>query len=157
MTNILNLRSWCNSDCRMIYDWRMDPSVRMRSLNHEEFPYSEHEQWFRRFLSNSQSFGYILEKNGEPVAQIRFDKTMNEGYYNISVSTAPRKTGMGYGNAILELSCKRKELLELARFLVAEVFEDNIPSRKIFEKNGFRQTGKAVINGQSVLLYKREL
>ena len=156
MGNDLSLRHWCQADCRMIYEWRMNPAVRDKSFNKNEFPYSEHEQWFRRFLYSPYSFGYILEKHGVPVAQIRFDKTMNEGYYNISISTAPDFMGKGYGSAILEIACAQKELLQYAKYFVAEVFEDNIPSKKIFEKNGFKTTAKTSVDGHTVLLFKRD-
>ena len=155
MFNSLSLRPWGQSDCRMIYDWRMDPSVRSNSFNKREFSYSEHEQWFRKFICNPFSFGYILEKYGEPVAQIRFDKTMKDGCYNISISTAPGETGKGYGSAILELGCKDSALLKYARLFVAEVFEDNFPSRRIFEKNGFSICAQTKIDGHTVLLYRR--
>lgn len=154
MENGLAIRRWCQSDCRMIYDWRMHPSVREKSLNKSEFPYEQHEAWFRRFLYNPYSFGFILEDKGKPVATVRFDKTMFEGYYNISIFTAPGQTGKGYGSAALLLAMKDKDLLANAKYFVAEVFEDNIPSIKIFQKAGFSQTGETVSDSHRVLLFK---
>lgn len=156
MNKNLKLRIWQESDCRMIYDWRMSPEVRAKSFNHQEFSYESHKAWFQKFMENKLSFGFILEDSDKAVAQIRFDKTKIEGYYNISISTAPNLSGKGYGSIILSLACKNEKLLKVAKFFVAEVFDDNIPSQKIFLKNGFEVTGKADVDGHHVFLFKRK-
>ena len=156
MKNNLQLRPWQESDCRMIYDWRMDPAVRAKSFNNNEFPYEDHKKWFQNFMENKLSFGFILEDSGNPVAQIRFDKKKIDGYYNISIFTAPKLSGKGYGSKVLELACLDKELLAKSKYFVAEVFDDNIPSKKIFLKNGFEITGETDIDNHHVLLFKRK-
>ena len=151
-----NLRKWQESDCRLIYDWRMSPEVRAKSFNNKEFSYDDHKKWFQNFMENNLSFGFILEDSGNPVAQIRFDKTKIDGYYNISIFTAPNLSGKGYGSKVLELSCQDKNLLSKAKYFVAEVFDDNIPSKKIFLKNGFKITGETDVDEHHVLLFKRK-
>lgn len=151
------LRRWQRRDCAMIYAWRMEPAVRKESFNQNEFFYEEHEKWFEAFLKNKLVFGYILEACGKPVAQIRFDTTKIEGYYNISVFTAPNMQGKGYGNAILGLALADKELLKLAKFFVAEVFADNVPSNRLFLKNAFVKTSEATVQGSKVFLYHRKV
>ena len=140
----------------MIYDWRMSPEVRAKSFNNKEFSYEDHKKWFQKFMENKLSFGFILEDSGKPVAQIRFDKTKIEGYYNISIFTAPNNSGKGYGSLILDMACKNEKLLTVAKFFVAEVFDDNIPSKKIFLKNGFKVTGETDVDNHHVLLFKKE-
>ena len=156
MEHNYKLRTWQESDCRMIYDWRMSPEVRAKSFNNKEFSYESHKAWFQNFMKNKLSFGFILEDASKPVAQIRFDKTKIEGYYNISIFTAPNLSGKGYGSKILELACQDKNLLAKAKFFVAEVFDDNIPSKKIFLKNGFEVTGETDVDDHHVLLFKRQ-
>ena len=141
MNNNITLRPWRESDCQMIYDWRMSPEVRAKSFNNKEFPYEDHKKWFKNFMENKLSYGFILEDSSQPVAQIRFDKTKIDGYYNISIFTAPGLSGKGYGSKVLKLACLDKNLLANAKYFVAEVFDDNIPSKKIFLKNGFEITG----------------
>ena len=141
----------------MLYEWRMSPEVRAKSLNKDEFNYEEHKTWFNRFINDRFSLGYILEADGVPAAQIRFDKTKIEGYYNISIFTAPNMQGKGYGNEILKLSTKDERLLKVAKFLVAEVLDDNFPSKKLFLKNDFIQSGETIVNQQRVLLFKKRL
>ena len=156
MNKNLLLRPWRESDCQMIYDWRMSPEVRAKSFNNKEFPYEDHKKWFQNFMANKLSFGFILEDSNKPVAQIRFDKTKIEGYYNISIFTAPGLSGKGYGSKVLELACLDKNLLANAKFFVAEVFDDNIPSKKIFLKNNFEITGETDVDNHHVLLFKRK-
>ena len=157
MEHNYNLRTWRESDCRMIYDWRMSPEVRAKSFNNKEFSYEDHKKWFQNFMQNKLSFGFILEDDSKPVAQIRFDKTKIEGYYNISIFTAPNLSGKGYGSKVLELACQDKNLLANAKCFVAEVFDDNIPSKKIFLKNGFEVTGETDVDNHHVLLFKKTL
>ena len=157
MEDNLKLRTWQESDCRMIYDWRMSPSVRAKSFNNKEFSYEDHKKWFKNFMGNQFSFGFILEDSNEPVAQIRFDKTKIEGYYNISIFTAPNLSGKGYGSKILEMACSHPSLLDKVKYFVAEVFDDNIPSKKIFLKNGFKISGETDVDNHHVLFFKRKL
>ena len=140
----------------MIYNWRMSPEVRAKSFNNKKFPFEDHKKWFQNFMASKLSFGFILEDFGKPVAQIRFDKTKIVGYYNISIFTAPDLSGKGYGSLILNMACKDENLLKVAKFFVAEVFDDNIPSKKIFLKNGFEITGEADVDNHHVLLFKRK-
>lgn len=155
MEHKLRLRRWNKKDCRTLYDWRMDPLVRYYSLSSEVFPYDKHKEWFDNFMNNPNGFGFILEDFDIPVAQIRFEKTSIDGYYNVSISTAPKQTRKGYGSILLEAACKDKELLSVAKFFVAEIIDSNIISQSIFEKNNFSKTGETVYAGRRVYLYKR--
>ena len=156
MESRYNLRTWREADCQMIFDWRMSPEVRSKSFNNQKFSYESHKSWFQKFMENKLSFGFILEVDNNPVAQIRFDKTKIEGYYNISIFTAPNNSGKGYGSRILSMACKDENILKTAKYFVAEVFDDNIPSKKIFFKNGFEVTGETDVDGHHVLLFKRQ-
>ena len=80
MESRYNLRTWRDSDCQMIFDWRMSPEVRSKSFNNQEFSYESHKAWFQKFMENKLSFGFILEDDNGPVAQIRFDKTKCRRY-----------------------------------------------------------------------------
>lgn len=139
----MKLRPWCPSDCRLIYDWRMDASIRRWSFNQAEFAYSDHEQWFARFLADNKRLGYILEDSQQAVAQIRFDPAEMPFCYRVSVAAAPGLSKKGYGSLILQLACASERLRGLANLLVAETMVDNFPSQKVFARNGFFVAGKA--------------
>ena len=153
MGNDLKLRRWCESDCRMIYDWRISPETMRWCFDQQIFPYDGHECWFAGFLKNSRRFGFILEDDGQPVAQIRFDPAELTGCYRISLAVAPGRSGHGYGSSILHLACQSSEIRRNAALLVAETMLDNLPSQKIFVRNGFIQAGSGESAGFKMLCW----
>ena len=54
------LREAVPSDCRLLYDWRMDPVTRAGSFGHDTFPYEEHEKWFRKLMADPCRKQFIL-------------------------------------------------------------------------------------------------
>lgn len=141
MGNDLSLRRWQESDCRMLYDWRMHEANRRWFGNDAEFPFSEHQQWFLSAINDSERFLYILEDAGEAVAQIRLDPAELAGSFRIAVATDPEKSGRGYGQMILRLAVQQPEVIKRANLLIAETLIDNIPSQKIFARQGFLSAG----------------
>lgn len=144
MGNDLILRRWRSDDCQRLYDWRMDISNRRWFGDQSEFSYADHQSWFSRQMGDSRRFGYMLEEAGHAVAQIRFDPAEMPGCYRIAVSAAPGMTGRGLGGIILRRACQQSEILHAARLLIAETMADNIPSQKIFARQGFCRAGENV-------------
>lgn len=153
MGNDLKLRRWCESDCRMLYDWRIAPETMRWCFDQRIFPYEDHERWFAGFLKNSQRFGFMLEDDGQPVAQIRLDPAELAGCYRISLAVAPGRSGHGYGSSILHLACQNNDVRRNAALLVAETMLDNLPSQKIFVRNGFVQAGSGESAGFKMLCW----
>lgn len=141
MGNDLKLRRWQESDCRMIYDWRIDPANLRWCFDQRVFTFEEHERWFSAFIGDEFRFGFILEDDNEAVAQIRFDPAELPGCYRISLATAPGQAGKGYGSDILRRACQANELRKCATLLIAETMQQNLPSQKIFVRNGFVECG----------------
>lgn len=54
------LREAVPSDCRLLYDWRIDPVTRAGSFSHDIFPYEEHEKWFRKLMADPCRKQFIL-------------------------------------------------------------------------------------------------
>jgi len=148
MGNDLKLRKWRESDCQMLYNWRIDEASRRWFGNDESFPYSEHQQWFSRVTGDPARFLYVLEDAGEAVAQIRLEPAELAASYRIAVATAPGKNGRGYGQTILRLAVQQQEVLKSAHLLLAETMLENIPSQKIFARQGFFKTGNAHKDGK---------
>jgi len=147
MGNDLKLRRWRDADCRMIYDWRSDPETMRWCFDQKAFSYDEHADWFNRFLNDSRRCGFVLEDAGQPVAQLRFDPAELPGSYRISLAVAPGRSGKGYGSSILHLACRDAEIRRRAVLLVAETMNDNLPSQKIFVRNGFINAGSGESRG----------
>ncbi|MBU1109267.1 MAG: GNAT family N-acetyltransferase [Candidatus Riflebacteria bacterium] len=153
MGNDLKLRRWRESDCRLIYDWRINPATMRWCFAQRAFSFDEHERWFNDFLNDCTRCGFMLEDEGAAVAQIRFDPAEMPGCYRISLAAAPDKSGQGYGSSILRLACNDEEVRRRAILLVAETMCDNLPSQKIFARSGFFQSGGGKNNDIALLCW----
>lgn len=153
MGNDLKLRRWQESDCRLLHDWRLHPDIRRWCGDSSQISLETHLAWFRRFMADTRRFGFILEEFGRPVAQIRFDPAEMPGCYRISLSTAPDCAGRGLGSQILRLGCASAEMQRAATLFVAETRINNLPSQKIFQRQGFVEAGQHVYAGAQHLAW----
>ena len=160
------LREAVPSDCRLLYDWRMDPVTRAGSFGHDTFPYEEHEKWFRKLMADPCRKQFILlrlpgrsasagssaaEQPG--TAQTAADSTeavlpaatpaaqlrldLSGQKAEISYSVAASERGKGLGTLLIQMAVSHARNVSGIRTLTAEVLPDNTASRRIFEKCGF--------------------
>lgn len=146
------LREAVPSDCRLLYDWRMDPVTRAGSFGHDTFPYEEHEKWFRKLMADPCRKQFILLRlpAATPAAQLRLDLLGQEA--EISYSVAASERGKGLGTLLIQMAVSYAGNLSGIRTLTAEVLPDNTASRRIFEKCGFYLSGEKP--GKLLYIYK---
>lgn len=146
------LREAVPSDCRLLYDWRMDPVTRAGSFGHDTFPYEEHEKWFRKLMADPCRKQFILLRlpAATPAAQLRLDLLGQEA--EISYSVAASERGKGLGTLLIQMAVSYAGKLSGIRTLTAEVLPDNTASRRIFEKCGFHLSGEKP--GKLLYIYK---
>ena len=156
------LREAVPSDCRLLYDWRMDPVTRAGSFGHDTFPYEEHEKWFQKLMADPCRKQFILLRMpaagssaaelpvaaqtaadsteavlpaATPAAQLRLDLSGQKA--EISYSVAASERGKGLGTLLIQMAVSHARNVSGIRTLTAEVLPDNTASRRIFEKCGF--------------------
>ena len=146
------LREAVPSDCRLLYDWRMDPVTRAGSFGHDTFPYEEHEEWFRKLMADPCRKQFILLRlpAATPAAQLRLDLLGQEA--EISYSVAASERGKGLGTLLIQMAVSHARNVSGIRTLTAEVLPDNTASRRIFEKCGFHLSGEKP--GKLLYIYK---
>ena len=146
------LREAVPSDCRLLYDWRMDPVTRAGSFGHDTFPYEEHEKWFRKLMADPCRKQFILLRMpaATPAAQLRLDLLGQEAEISYSVAAAER--GKGLGTLLIQMAVSHARNVSGIRTLTAEVLPDNTASRRIFEKCGFHLSGEKP--GKLLYIYK---
>lgn len=94
------LRPACVDDCRRLWFWRNDETVRMASFTTDEVPWEDHCQWFKDRLTRSDCWICIGQNTqGEPIGQIRIDFERNRAV--ISIGLASEYRGAGYGTALI--------------------------------------------------------
>lgn len=142
----MNLRLARLEDWRLLLDWRNDLTTRQNSLYTDVVSEDAHKNWFTSSLTNSNIELFIFEDNSIPIGTIRCD-FVDKKYFLLSWNLAPEWRGKGYGTKLLKLFLKDRKGL-----FVAKIKENNIPSIKMAEKNGFMLKEKT-----DVLTYHKEI
>ena len=127
------------------YNWANDEAVRKNSFSPEPIDLETHKNWFKQKLNNPDTLLYILEKNENPVGQIRFD--VEEKIAHIDYSIDSKFRGLGLGKHILQLGIEQFLLDESRKiYFQAVVKTGNFASHKIFQKIGFNKVAAKQTN-----------
>ncbi len=134
------LRNATENDSRFLFDLRNETAVRRVSGNPDPISFETHSAWFERKLKDGGSMMFIVEEEGVPIAQTRFD---TEGKHaTISIAVVEKLRGKGYGSRIIRSAT---ETFLSARPDIAEVRalinQGNEASLRSFAKAGFTEKG----------------
>lgn len=149
-TSGLYLRQVKLSDCSMLWNWANDSVMRKMSVNKNPILLEEHIRWFKQKLSSDDTMILILEHYATPIGQIRFDINYT-GEAEIDIFIAPTYRGQSLGTYLLKVGTKKyidkNKKKERIKALVGYVRPENEPSRRVFERAGFRCEGSYIIQG----------
>jgi UDP-2,4-diacetamido-2,4,6-trideoxy-beta-L-altropyranose hydrolase len=129
----IELRKASMEDAETLWLWRNDPATRMQSRNSEPVGWADHLQWLSFTLADPMRHLFIADRDGLPVAVIRFDPAEG-GANEVSITVAPDERGTGTGTAVLRAGCEQAG----SQQIVATVSECNWASRRLFESSGFK-------------------
>lgn len=127
----MKLREAEYKDWKLLLEWSNDKFTRLNAFSQSKISENEHKDWLKKYLLDEKKWMYILHDNNLKLGVIRVElNSLNQ--YVLSWSISPKFRGMGYGTKMLS-----KLLEKFNGTFVAEIKEDNIPSIKIAERNGF--------------------
>lgn len=133
------LRPATMADAKLLWGWANDPDVRRASLTAAPIGWEHHEAWLETKLAAPETRIWLLEHDGEPVGQVRYDRAGDVAEIGYSVAATSRRHG--FGTAILEQSAPRAcRELGVAQ-LVGLVREGNEASCRAFARAGFTAAG----------------
>jgi RimJ/RimL family protein N-acetyltransferase len=133
---VINIRNANIEDINTYFKWANEESVRKFSFNSEKIPYSEHQKWFNNCLIDKNCFMYLFFTTTE-IGQVRIQKIKkNEAIISISIDEQFR--GKGYGVHMLNMSIESFRKLHPETVISAYIKIENIASKNIFEKSGFK-------------------
>jgi UDP-2,4-diacetamido-2,4,6-trideoxy-beta-L-altropyranose hydrolase len=152
----LSLREATPNDRGLLWMWANDRSVRDRSLNPSAITWEEHVEWFTRTCAADDVRLLIVEADGLPVGQLRFDLRGGDAVINYSLDMCVR--GRGWGHEIIErgLQWLCDEVPHAPRELVALVRADNPASIRTFERLGFNRD-TSTVDGATTHRFARDL
>jgi RimJ/RimL family protein N-acetyltransferase len=133
---MLNVRKASKSDIELYFSWANDAVVRMQAFQNKKITFKNHESWFVKKLSDTNSCLYVIENHNVPIGQVRFDLNEKEAIIDYSIDSKFR--GQGFGKEIL-LVALQKFVTEFqkVKFVKGIVKVANVASQKIFIKLGF--------------------
>ena len=133
-------------DALLLFNWVNDKTVRQNSLFSEPITFQNHINWFETKTKDENCKIYILtDLYKSNIGQIRVE--MKDEYYEIGYTISEQYRGKGFGNKIINLLQVKLGNINL----LARVKNKNIPSIKIFTKNGF----KLVSENDDVLIFTK--
>jgi len=132
----ISLRRASFSDIEFLWYLRNRPETQKYSHQRKGVDFSHHIEWIMPIiLGISPKILFVIERNKKPIGQVRFDFIEKEKL-KISISILKEFQGRGIGKESLSLAIK--EIGKEAKEIIAEIYEENIPSLKLFEKLGFK-------------------
>jgi methionyl-tRNA formyltransferase len=143
---MLTLRLVKEDDCRLLWEWANDLTVRTSAFSSEPISWETHLRWFKRKLKDPNCYIFIaLDEAKIPVGQVRFEISGHEATVDISISSERR--GQGYGTELLKLASRELFHLSSADCINAYIKSGNEASIRTFSKVGFKSLGKEKIKG----------
>lgn len=129
------LKKATSKDLKSVFDWQNYPGARKYSRNPQPPSWEEHSFWFEKSLENPHRLMYMLELFDLSLGFVRVDLgEKNE----VSIIISHAFYGCGLGQKALELL--REKYYEID--LHAYIEDENIASKKIFEKCGYKKYEK---------------
>lgn len=129
------LRRATAADALDLLAWRNDPLTRAMSRSHEEIGEAAHRAWLARALADPKVTLLIGEVGAEKLGMVRFDHLEPT---KVSINVNPAHRGRGHGYGLLS-----QALAQVEGDVVAEVQDDNLASRRLFERAGFAMQNEA--------------
>jgi len=127
----ITIRNVNAADCNLLFKWANDSIVRMNAINTEPINWDRHISWFNNILYDEKSKIFILERNGKPIGQVRFD--LKGDYYIIDYSLDKESRGKGLGKIILKMAIERIGRVKIKAF----VKSNNVNSIAVFRSLDF--------------------
>ena len=150
------LREAEKEDCMQIWEWANDLAVRQASFHPARIPLVDHKTWFSRKLSDPGCFLFIaMDRDDQPVGQIRFDLANDEAEVDYSIDERFRGKGLGFHLLVGGLNALRRRIH--IRAVKGYVKPENPPSIRTFEKAGFVPREMEEKNGFRAIKYTLDL
>jgi spore coat polysaccharide biosynthesis protein SpsF len=124
-------------DVDVYFKWLNDLQVRENSFDSRIVIWENHVRWFNEHIKNPNYFLYIFQDiNNENIGQVRIQK-ISEIESIIGISICSNHRGLGYGQKMLIEVCNEYFKVFNNSIINAYIKNNNISSRKMFEKAGF--------------------
>ena len=140
----VTLRRAAPRDAQTVFGWRNDPFIVELGSSRAKVAWAEHLAWFEGKLADRDCLMLIVQKDAQPIGQVRFDKQAGGGSV-ISVYLLQAHVGKGLGVYAIRQGCREAEQALGTQRILACVREENLPGQKAFAKAGFQRAPSSSI------------
>ncbi|SHH83278.1 GNAT family N-acetyltransferase [Clostridium grantii] len=132
------LRKVKEEDMDEVFKLSNEDYVRQYSLNKEKIRWEHHVTWFSKVMQSPNNvFFVVTNKDNEFFGQIRYKIEYSTATVSISLCEKIIGRGLSYNILIKSMENLKKEYRDIKR-IYAVIAIENIPSKKLFEKAGFK-------------------
>jgi len=132
----IKIRKANENDSHFLFDLRNKNYVYNNSGTPRPVEWQEHISWLLKVLSGEANKElFIIEFEGKPAGQVRFD--YNDSQATVNISLLKEFQGKGIAKRAIEEGMNKIVEKEKIKKFIAEIHQDNIASQKLFEKLGF--------------------
>lgn len=131
----LSIRCATVADMRAVWEINNHPTVRANALNEASIPYESHSKWYQDVLTSKHRLLWVSEANSTVVGVVRVDLDEDA---RITIAIHQDWRGKGVGRSLLQQCMNRLSVRPDIRELSAQIRQENVHSRALFEQLGFR-------------------
>ncbi len=128
-------------DAWLYFHWANDPEALRQSIDGHVITWNEHEAWFERRIADSVLL-IAQDEVGIAAGQIRFQPRGER--WRVNYYLAPEFRGVGLGAKMLSAAIAELRRRKPGARLTAEVKPDNVASRKVFARLGFKEVSSTM-------------
>jgi len=152
----VRLRTVRKSDCFTILNWANEPIVRNSAFNSTHISIAEHKLWFSQKINDPNCYFFIgLDKDDNPIGQIRFDLINDIATVDISIDKKWRN--QGYAKRILNQGIEMLLRICNVTLIIAYIKKENISSLKTFWSCNFESPEKMKIKNFDTIMLSRKI
>ncbi|HAZ7574660.1 GNAT family N-acetyltransferase [Legionella sp. PATHC032] len=130
------IREFNQNDAELLFSWRNDPVIYLKSSGKKPVTLDEHTKWFNEMLNSDKSQIFIMECDRKPIGQIRYNRNEDDSL-KLSIFLIPEFQHQGIGSELLLDSFTLLKQHDKPIKIVAEVLVENTPSHLFFQKHSF--------------------
>jgi UDP-2,4-diacetamido-2,4,6-trideoxy-beta-L-altropyranose hydrolase len=138
---MITIREAALDDEHHLLAWRNDAVTRALAFTQHEITADEHSAWFRGKLADARCVILIAEEDGQPVAQVRFDR-VDARIAEAHIAVDPAARGRGVGRSALRLALPGARRALGVDKVLARIKRENTASLRAFHAAGFSVVGE---------------
>ena len=131
----LGLRPATYDDVHTVLSWRNEPATIRNMKTKRPLAFEEHEPWFKKTISDPTCQFLIIEADGEPIGQLRYN--LEDDKAKVSTNITEAWHGRGVASRAFVAGSKHVKKTGFADVIFARVLQSNIGSIRAMQKAGY--------------------